>query len=188
MRALLADAEWGWLGTLLGLLSIPLLVAFNAFFVAAEFALVAVRKTRVEELAAHKVKGAHAVSAALREPQSHDRRHATGCDAQQPGIGLGGGKHSCSNRGSMGCRPSRALGIRDAAFNRGRAGLRAGDLLSRRFGGIVSQDPRLASTGPHRAVGGSAPKHFHHPDAPVHHFDDGGRQFARPLVRLQSRR
>jgi CBS domain containing-hemolysin-like protein len=35
----------------IGLLLIPLLVAVNAFFVAAEFALVAVRRTRVEELA-----------------------------------------------------------------------------------------------------------------------------------------
>jgi CBS domain containing-hemolysin-like protein len=36
--------------TALGLLSVPALVAVNGFFVAAEFALVAVRKTRVEEL------------------------------------------------------------------------------------------------------------------------------------------
>jgi CBS domain containing-hemolysin-like protein len=36
--------------TVLGLLSVPALVAVNGFFVAAEFALVAVRKTRVEEL------------------------------------------------------------------------------------------------------------------------------------------
>ena len=35
---------------LLGLLAIPVLVAVNGFFVAAEFALVAVRRTRVEEL------------------------------------------------------------------------------------------------------------------------------------------
>src|SRR5688500_82133 len=36
--------------TVVGLVSIPLLVAVNGFFVAAEFALVAIRKTRVEEL------------------------------------------------------------------------------------------------------------------------------------------
>ena len=35
---------------ILGLIAIPLLVAVNAFFVAAEFSLVAVRRTRVEEL------------------------------------------------------------------------------------------------------------------------------------------
>ena len=43
-----AAVDWP---TVLGLLVIPLLVAVNAFFVAAEFALVAVRRTRVEELA-----------------------------------------------------------------------------------------------------------------------------------------
>src|SRR5262245_8329129 len=38
-------------GTILKLLCIPALVVLNGLFVAAEFALVAVRKTRVEELA-----------------------------------------------------------------------------------------------------------------------------------------
>ena len=38
------------LKTVLGLLAIPVLILVNAFFVAAEFALVAVRRTRVEEL------------------------------------------------------------------------------------------------------------------------------------------
>lgn len=54
-----------WLWTLLGLLSIPALVALNAFFVAAEFALVAVRKTRVEELLSQGIKGARAASTAV---------------------------------------------------------------------------------------------------------------------------
>lgn len=49
--------------TALGLLAIPVLVAINGFFVAAEFALVAVRKTRVEELVADGVPR----SAALRQ-------------------------------------------------------------------------------------------------------------------------
>ncbi len=66
MLILFAEGDWGWLGTLLGLLSIPILVAFNAFFVAAEFALIAVRKTRVEEMTANHVKGASAVAAALK--------------------------------------------------------------------------------------------------------------------------
>lgn len=44
-----AAAEISW-PTVFGLLAIPVLVAVNGFFVAAEFALVAVRKTRVEEL------------------------------------------------------------------------------------------------------------------------------------------
>jgi CBS domain containing-hemolysin-like protein len=49
-----------------GLAAIPLLVAVNGFFVAAEFALVAVRRTRVEELVNQGVSGAaslmHAVA------------------------------------------------------------------------------------------------------------------------------
>jgi CBS domain containing-hemolysin-like protein len=49
---------------ILGLLAIPALVVLNGFFVAAEFALVAVRKTRVEEMVAHDIKGAkHLMSA-----------------------------------------------------------------------------------------------------------------------------
>ena len=55
--------EWIW--PLLGLLSIPLLVAINGLFVAAEFALVAVRKTRIEELVHHGTKGAKAVESAV---------------------------------------------------------------------------------------------------------------------------
>jgi putative hemolysin len=48
-----------------GLLAVPALVALNAFFVAAEFALVAVRKTRVEEMVRQGVRGAGAVQDAL---------------------------------------------------------------------------------------------------------------------------
>ncbi|MCI0681571.1 MAG: hemolysin family protein [Gemmataceae bacterium] len=54
-----------WLWTLLGLLSIPALVGLNAFFVAAEFALVAVRKTRVEQLLAEGAKGARSALTAV---------------------------------------------------------------------------------------------------------------------------
>jgi CBS domain containing-hemolysin-like protein len=51
--------------TILALLSVPLLVALNAFFVAAEFALVAVRKTRVEEMVNRRWVGALAVREAV---------------------------------------------------------------------------------------------------------------------------
>jgi CBS domain containing-hemolysin-like protein len=47
--------------TILGLLSIPLFVLINGLFVAAEFALVAVRRTRVEELMQRGQAGAGAV-------------------------------------------------------------------------------------------------------------------------------
>ena len=46
---------------ILGLLAVPFLVALNAFFVAAEFSLVTVRWTRVEELVEEKKFGAPAV-------------------------------------------------------------------------------------------------------------------------------
>ncbi len=47
-----------------GLLAIPLLIAINAFFVAVEFALVALRRTRVEEMVQQNVRGATGVAAA----------------------------------------------------------------------------------------------------------------------------
>ena len=59
---------WGtteWMRSILGLLCIPLLVATNGLFVAAEFSLVAVRRTRVEEMVHHGQKGAKAIEAAV---------------------------------------------------------------------------------------------------------------------------
>jgi CBS domain containing-hemolysin-like protein len=53
------------LWTVAGLLSLPVLIAMNAFFVAAEFSLVAVRKTRVEEMVSRGVKGAGFVQSAI---------------------------------------------------------------------------------------------------------------------------
>jgi putative hemolysin len=58
-----ADRFWAW--DLIGLLAIPALVALNAFFVAAEFSLIAVRKTRIEELVSHGVKQAKSVQTAM---------------------------------------------------------------------------------------------------------------------------
>jgi putative hemolysin len=63
---LFADETSGdlwWLA--LGLAALPVLIALNGFFVAAEFALVAVRRTRIEEMAGRGVKGAKSVQAAL---------------------------------------------------------------------------------------------------------------------------
>jgi putative hemolysin len=51
----------------LGLVSIPALVALNGFFVAAEFALVAVRRTRVQEMVSQGVKGARLVHTAIHD-------------------------------------------------------------------------------------------------------------------------
>ena len=49
---------------LVGLIAIPVLIAVNGFFVAAEYALVAVRMTRVEELVQQGVRRARSVAAA----------------------------------------------------------------------------------------------------------------------------
>lgn len=62
---LAAEPETWWVWNLLGIASIPALVALNGFFVAAEFSLVAVRKTRVEELQARGVAGAGSVASAI---------------------------------------------------------------------------------------------------------------------------
>ncbi len=51
--------------SLLGVLIVPLLVLANAFFVAAEFALVAVRESRVNEMVMQRRLGAHAVKHAI---------------------------------------------------------------------------------------------------------------------------
>lgn len=66
---------------ILGIAAIPLLVALNGFFVAAEFALVAVRRTRVEEMVSQGVLRAKAVEGAI---QNLDRTIA----ATQLGITL----------------------------------------------------------------------------------------------------
>lgn len=57
---------WSTVGTSLQLILIPLLVLGNAFFVAAEFSLVTVRRTRLEELAEKKVAGIASATEATR--------------------------------------------------------------------------------------------------------------------------
>src|SRR5262245_48615027 len=47
--------------TILGLICVPLFVALNGIFVAAEFSLVALRKTQVEEMSRHELSGINAV-------------------------------------------------------------------------------------------------------------------------------
>ena len=56
-------SSWAW--DVLGLLTVPGLILLNGLFVAAEFALVSLRKTRVEEMVRQGVKGARAVESAL---------------------------------------------------------------------------------------------------------------------------
>ena len=58
-----ADGHWWW--EVAALLLIPALVILNGLFVAAEFALVSVRKTRIEELIKRGVKAARSVESAM---------------------------------------------------------------------------------------------------------------------------
>ncbi|HEY1784774.1 MAG TPA: CNNM domain-containing protein, partial [Pirellulales bacterium] len=51
--------DWFW--TVLGVLAVPFLVLVNALFVAAEFSLVSVRRTRVDEMVKARRVGAVAV-------------------------------------------------------------------------------------------------------------------------------
>ncbi len=83
-----AEAEGSsLLWNVLGLLLVPALVALNGLFVAAEFALVSVRKTRIEELAARGVNGSRAVLKAL--DKMSDAIAATQLGITFASIGLG---------------------------------------------------------------------------------------------------
>jgi putative hemolysin len=62
---MLAETDFPLWWSIGGLLSMPALIALNAFFVAAEFALVAVRRTHIERLVAEGVRGAATVLATL---------------------------------------------------------------------------------------------------------------------------
>ena len=57
--------DTGLVASALGLLAVPLLVLLNAYFVAAEFSLVAVRRTRVDEMINNRRAGALAVKHAI---------------------------------------------------------------------------------------------------------------------------
>jgi CBS domain containing-hemolysin-like protein len=60
------EIDWpDLLWTLLAFLSIPALIALNAFFVAAEFSIVAVRRTRAEEMVARGITRARGVLSAI---------------------------------------------------------------------------------------------------------------------------
>lgn len=88
LAALAAGAgNYHWAIDLALLLSIPTLVAINGLFVAAEFALVAVRRTRIEEMITQGVKGAGAVDNAV---ENLDRSiAATQLGITLASIGLG---------------------------------------------------------------------------------------------------
>ena len=69
-------------------LSVPALVVLNGLFVAAEFSLVSVRKTRVEELVRHGVQGAKAVEEVIsRNPWPRPSTHGPQIVGREPGPG-----------------------------------------------------------------------------------------------------
>ena len=78
---------WQSFLTALQIFAIPLLVLGNAVFVAAEFALVTVRKTRLEELAAARVPGAVVAQEAVR--RLDDMIAATQVGITMTSLGLG---------------------------------------------------------------------------------------------------
>jgi CBS domain containing-hemolysin-like protein len=73
-EVMLLAADDSWLWPAVGLAAVPVLILLNAFFVAAEFALVSIRRTKVEELVNRKIKGAAALDEATK---SLDRSIAT---------------------------------------------------------------------------------------------------------------
>src|SRR6188472_2831911 len=76
----LADVMWRLAGVMA-------LVLANGFFVAAEFSIVAVRKTRIDQLVAENHRGARAVRRAVTNPDSYIA--ATQLGITMASIGLG---------------------------------------------------------------------------------------------------
>ncbi len=79
-----------WLWTTLSLLTVPALIALNGLFVAAEFSLVAVRKTRVEEMVTRGLKGAKAVESAVRSLSRSIAATQLGVTLSSIGLGFVG--------------------------------------------------------------------------------------------------
>ena len=70
-----------------GVLAILVLVFANGFFVAAEFALVTVRKTRIDQLIAEGHRGARTVRRALNDPDSYIAATQLGITMASLGLG-----------------------------------------------------------------------------------------------------
>ena len=93
LAALLApEAPSHWVWDLRGLLSVPALVALNGLFVAAEFALVTARKTRIEGLAADGHAGAIVVRRAMDDPKRFISTCQLGVTMASLGLGWVGMK------------------------------------------------------------------------------------------------
>lgn len=79
-----------WSIDLLLLLTVPALVVINGLFVAAEFSLVAVRRTRVEEMVGQGVHGAQAVETALQHVDRAIAATQLGITLASIGLGFAG--------------------------------------------------------------------------------------------------
>ena len=152
-----AVSESTWVWDVLGLLAVPALVVLNGLFVAAEFALVAVRRTRIEELVAQGVAGARAVqtghpttSTAPSPPPSSAspwRASAWAGSASRPWPGCSLPLfESLARRLAARRRPLRGHGHRVPAHH----------LPARRLRRADAQDAGPAAARPHRPVAGPA--------------------------------
>jgi CBS domain containing-hemolysin-like protein len=79
--------EYTLAGILWRVVGVFFLVFANGFFVAAEFAIVTVRKTRVDQLVAEGVRGARAVRRATRDPDSYIAATQLGITMASLGLG-----------------------------------------------------------------------------------------------------
>ena len=94
-----------WLGDLLRLLSVPALVLLNAVFVAGEFALVAVRKTQVEEMVRLGRKGAKQLDSAIRRLDRSIAATQLGITLASIGLGKRRPPHRLASLGFRSGRP-----------------------------------------------------------------------------------
>jgi len=79
--------EYSLAATLWRLAALLALVFANGFFVAAEFSIVAVRKTRIDQLIAEGHRGARAVRRAVTEPDSYIAATQLGITMASLGLG-----------------------------------------------------------------------------------------------------
>src|SRR5256714_4103887 len=79
--------EYSLAATLWRLAALLALVAANGFFVAAEFSIVAVRKTRVDQLVAEGHRGARAVRRAVTNPDRYIAATQLGITMASLGLG-----------------------------------------------------------------------------------------------------
>src|SRR6188508_1222873 len=79
--------EYSWTGIAWRLAGVLLLVFANGFFVSAEFAIVTVRKTRIDQLIAEGHRGARAVRRAVTDPDAYIAATQLGITMASLGLG-----------------------------------------------------------------------------------------------------